>query len=121
MSAGPFLTSKYELDGGAQIVPIRVQQETVDLTDGTNDNDPPAGSVTLSLFAKARKGIREYGIGARNITISWDAAPPTGYSDDNLTIPILTQAAFAAYTVGSGVTYLATAATVVARKSEQLR
>lgn len=120
MSQGPFTTSRYELDGGT-IVPIKVQPETIALTDGTEANDPPTGAVTLSLFAKARKGNREYGIGARNITISWDAAPPAGYSDDNLTIPVLTPAAFTAYTVGTGVTYLATAATIVARKAEQLR
>ena len=120
MSAGAFVTSKYELDDGT-IVPIRVQPETLALTNGSQDNAAPTPGVTLSLFAKARKGNREYGIGARTVTISWDTAPPTGYEDDNLSIPILTPTAFSAYAVGSGVTYLGTAATVVSRKSEQLR
>lgn len=120
MSSGPFLTTKYELDNGT-IVPFKAQQETLDLTDGTVANDPPAGAVTLSLFAKASKGVREYGIGTRRITISWDSGAPAGYKDENLSISILTPAAFAAYDVGDGLTYLATACTVVSKKNEQLR
>lgn len=121
MSAGAFTLSRYELDGGTIIVPIRVQPETLALTDGTTANDPPTGAVTLSVSAKARKGTREYGIGARNITISWVAGPPTGYEDENLSIPVLSEVAYAAYTVGTEVTYLGTTATVVARKAEALR
>lgn len=120
MSAGAFEISRYEMESG-QIVPIRIQPETRMLTDGTNVNEPPTGAITLSLFARARKGNREYGIGARNITIAWDGSPPTGYADDNLPIPVLTPAAFAAYDIGDSVTYLSTAATVVGKKSEQLR
>lgn len=121
MSAGAFERSKYELDGGAVIVLIRVQPETIALTDGTVANDPPAGAVSLNLFARARKGAREYGIGARTITISWNGSPPSGYADENLIIPVLTQTAFTAYAVGDSVTYLGTPATVVSRKGEQLR
>lgn len=120
MSSGAFSLTKYEMDGG-QIVPINLQPETLALTDGTNANDAPAGAVTLSLRAKARKGTREYGIGARNITLSWNGSPPTGYNDDNLIVPVLTPAAFTAYTVGGAITYLGTAATVVSKKPEQLR
>lgn len=120
MSAGPFTTSRYELNNGT-IVPIKVQPETILFSNGTISNGPPAGAVTLSLFAKARKGNREYGIGARTVTIAWDAAPPTGYANENLTIPVLTPDTFDAYPIGEGVTYLETAATVVGRKSESLR
>ena len=120
MSAGAFVTTRYELDGGS-INPIRVQPETLALTDGTVANDPPGGAVTQSLFVKARKGTREYGIGARGITISWDSGAPAGYKDDNLFIPVMTPVAYAAYAVGDSVTYLATAATVVSRKPETLR
>ena len=120
MSAGAFETSKYELNEG-QIVPIRVQPETIAAAVGANANDPPAGNINLSLFAKARKGNREYGIGARQVTISWNAAPPAGYANENLTIPVLTPAAFAAFTLGATLTYLATPATIVGRKAENLR
>lgn len=119
MSAGSFSRAKYELDGGT-IVPIRVQPETISLTDGTNANDEPAGSVTLDVTAYARKGNRQYGIGARCITIAWSAAPPTGYEDELLQIPVLTPATFAAYAVGDTVTYLATAAEIVSKKNEVL-
>ena len=121
MSSGAFQTTRYELNDTAVIVPFRAQPETIALTNGTVANDPPAGDVTLSLFAKARKGVREYGIGTRLITISWEGSPPAGYEDDNLTIPILTVAAFNAYTVGSNVTYLGTQALVVGRTAERLR
>lgn len=121
MSSGGFENSKYELNGGATIVPIRVQPETLLFTDGSTANSAPAGAVNLSVSAKARKGNREYGIGARNVTISWDATPPTGYEDENLTVPILTEAAFADYNIGTGVTYLGAAATIVGRKAESLR
>lgn len=120
MSAGAFVTSRYELDGG-QIVPVRVQPETLEFTDGTNANDPPAGAINLSLFAKTRKGNREYGIGCRLVTISWNAAPPAGYEDENLTIPVMTPANFANYATGTVVTYLGAPATIVGRKAENLR
>lgn len=120
MSAGAFTLSKYELDGG-QISPIRIQPETLGLTDGTNANTAPAGDVDLSLFARARKGTREYGIGARFITISWNGSPPTGYKDGTLSVPVLTAAAFNAYTVGENVTYLGTTAVVVSKTAERLK
>lgn len=121
MSSGAFITTRYQLDDTTTIVPVRLQPETVAMTDGTVANDPPAGSVTLSTHAKARKGNREYGIGCRGITVSWEGSPPANYEDDNLFIPVLTPVAFAAYNVGDTVTYLATTATVVSKKSESLR
>lgn len=120
MSSGGFSRSKYELDGSAQIVPVRVQPETILLDiDGTT-NAEPAGNVTLSVTAYTRKSARQYGIGCRSITIAWNAGPPANYEDENLSIPILTVAAFAAINVGDTGTYLGTACTVVSKKSEQL-
>lgn len=121
MSTGNFLISKYELNGGSTIVPCRLQPETVALTDGTTANDPPSGPVNLSVSAKASKGNREYGIGMRCITGSWQGSPPAGYSGDNVVIPVLTEAAFAAYQIGVTLTYLGASLTVVARKEEFLR
>ena len=121
MSSGNFVLSKYEASFDTFIMPIRVQPETLDLTDGTTANDPPAGDVNLGLFARARKNSTEYGVGARSITVRWDTAPPTDYSGTTATIPVLTEAAFAAYTIGASVTYLSTAATVVGRSGEEER
>lgn len=121
MSSGDFDVSKYEASFDNFIMPIRIQPETLQLTDGTVANDAPAGNVDLGLFARARKGNSEYGVGARGVTVSWDTAPPTGYSGDSLFVPVLTEAAFSAYTIGASLTYLGAACTVVGRKSEMAR
>lgn len=122
MSQGSFEISRYEASFANFIMPIRVQPETVSLTDGTVPNDPPAGATDLPLFARARKGNTEYGVGARSITISFaPGSEPTGYSGDSLNVPVLTEAAFAAYSIGDTVTYLGATGTVVGRKSETFR
>lgn len=120
MSAGGFERSKYELDGGATIVPVRVQPETLLLTIDGTANSAPAGNVTLSVTAYTRKSSRQYGIGCRSVSVSWNAAPPAGYEDENLSIPVLTVAAFAAMNVGDTGTYLGQPVTVVSKKSETL-
>lgn len=120
MSSGTFTITRYELNSGS-IQPIRLQPETLALTNGTEANDPPAGATTNSQFVRARKGTREYGVGARGITISWDGNPPANYADENLRIPVLTPTAFDAYGVGDSVTYLGTAATVVSKQEESVR
>lgn len=120
MSSGSFTTTKYELDNGT-VVPFRAQPETLLFTSGGTANDEPAGAVTLSLFAKANKGTREYGIGTRRITISWEGSPPTDYADENLNISIMQSSVFDGYNVGDTATYLGTTCTIVAKKAEQLR
>lgn len=120
MSSGGFTNARYELNGGGTIVPIKVQPETLALTDGSVVNAAPTGNVTLEVTAYARKNKRQYGIGARYVTLSWDGSPPTGYDDDNVTVPVLTVAAYNAYVRGSTMTYLGEACTVVSRTDEQL-
>lgn len=121
MSAGGFVLSRYEMNNGT-VVPIQVQPETVALTNGTVANAATANPVTLSVRAKARKGNREYGIGARNISITFNGALPDGYkAGEILTVPILTEAAWNAYQPGGTVTYLGETATIISQKSEQLR
>lgn len=123
MSAGPFDRSRYEADAGngGTIHPIRIQPETAGLTIGGIANDPPTGVANSPFAARARKGKREYGLGARVVTIAWDTTPPAGYSMETLTIPVLTPAAFAAYIPDSTGTYLGTACKVVSRGPENLR
>lgn len=120
MSSGNFVRSRYVMDGG-QIVPIQVQPETIALTVEGTANAATTDAVTLSVSAKARKGNTEYGIGARNITISWEGSPPAGYADENLTIPILQPTVFDGINVSDTANYLGTACVVVSKKSEQLR
>lgn len=119
MSSGTFSRSKYELDGGI-VCPIRVQPETLALDIDGATNDAPAGNVTLSVSVYARKGKREYGIGARNIVIAFTAGAPAGYKDEPLSVPILTPAVFTGINVGDTGTYLGSACEVISKAQEVL-
>ena len=123
MSAGEFERSKYEasVDNGGGIYPIRVQPETTLLAIAGTANDPPAGAVDQRVTAKASKGKREYGVGPRQVVLAWTGAPPTDYSGDNVTVPVLTPGAFADYTIGATGTYLGAACEVVSRLPESVR
>lgn len=120
MSSGAFLLTKYELNGGATIVPIRVQPDTVSFDVGGTTNAAVGGAINLSVSAYTRKSTRSYGIGARGVTISWNGSAPADYEDENLSIPILSEAFFNNVNVGDNATYLGTACTIVSKKQEQL-
>lgn len=120
MSAGQFVRSRYQSDDG-EIYPIRVQPETVSANIGAA-NTAPAGVTTQSQFAKARKGNREYGIGARSVTVAFTAQPPAGYAaNQTYRVPVLTIAAFDAAVVGGTGTYLGTAIEIVSKSPERVR
>lgn len=121
MSMGAFVISKYEDDDG-EIHPIRVQPETLALQLGSTANAAPAGAVTDNQRAKVTKGAREYGIGARTVTITFGATPPTGYRPYSyITLPVLVQATWDAITDGSAVTYQTTAGTVSYKTAERIK
>lgn len=120
MSAGAFSRSRYQTDEG-EIHPIRVQPETI-LANVGAANTAPTGSVTQSAFAKVSKGRREYGIGARSVSVIFTATPPVGYKlDQTYRIPILTPTAFSAALVGGTGTYLSTAIEIISKNTEQIR
>lgn len=120
MSAGQFVRSRYQANDG-EIYPIRVQPETVSANIGAA-NTAPAGATTQSQFAKARKGVREYGIGARSVTVAFTGALPDGYAaNQSYRIPVLTAAAFDAAVVGGTGTYLAAPIEIVSKTPERVR
>ncbi len=124
MSAGVFVQSRYQsnADVGGGIYPIRVQPETLLLDIGGTVNAPPAGVADQPIFARARKGTREYGVGARAVRLRFDVGDiPTGYSGDEVVVPIMTPAAFTAATPGATGTYLGSGVTVVSRLPERIR
>lgn len=124
MSAGEFTQSRYEAntDVGGGIYPIRVQPETLLLTLGGVANDPPAGASDQAIFARARKGTREYGVGARAVRLRFTGAtPPAGYSGDEVTVPIMTPTLFAAANPGTVGVYLEAPVVVVSRLPERVR
>lgn len=131
MSAGRFLISRYEstelqVGGNPAILPIRVQPESTLFAAGTA-NLPPTGATTLPVYAKVSKTRREFGISPRKVVLSWVTdtngipQPPATYSGDDITIPVLTQAAYNAYVPGTTGTYLGTGVVVKARIPEQVR
>lgn len=121
MSAGQFVLSKYETDNG-DIVPIRVQPETLALTDGMKANAAPTAAVSAGFpSAQVSAGRRSLGINARKVSLRFTAAPPDGYAPNGiLSVPVLKVDTFAAYTKGASVTYLEKAAVVVGRSPETI-
>jgi hypothetical protein len=123
MSAGDFSSdAKYE-DNAGLIYRIRVQPETLALTDGTTANASPAGAITEKVRARARLGRREYGVRARYVTVRFTGTLPDGYSGEDLNVPVMTQAAFNAYTATVGVTgtYLGAPIEFIGGENEKIR
>ena len=122
MSSGAFVNSIYQMDAGT-FASIRVQPETLQLSVGGSANAPGAGPVDFPLRAKGSKTVREYGLGARGVTIKFPVGgAPTGYKDDSpITLPVLTQAVYNAAVPGAVIQYLGSTAELVGRTPERLR
>lgn len=122
MSQGEFVNSFYETDtgNGGDVVRCRVQPETLAATIAGVVNAGNTGPATIPGSAKASKGIREYGIGMRSVTLRWTGAPPTGYSGDDVRIPVLMEATYIDWTLGATGTYLGAAVEVVGRNPERI-
>lgn len=122
MSSGNFVSTKYQLDtgNGGYICRARVQQETLDATFASTENAVPSGAVNLAISAQSAKGKREFGIGMRYVVIRFTGEPPTGYSGDDVRIPVLSPTTYAAWVPEATGTYLSTAAKIVKRFAEDL-
>jgi len=123
MSAGEFERSLYELDtgNGGGIAPCLVQPETLAATIGGTENLAPAGPPTLPNSARMIGPRRAVGINSRYVTLEWTGAPPTGYSGDNVRIPVMQESTYADWTVGQTGTYLGAGVVVVGRNPERIR
>lgn len=122
MSAGSFIRSFYETNGGA-ICRVRVQPETELATIGGQVNDAPAGPPTVSTTAKVSKGRREYGIGVRKIGFIFDPGQePDDYKLGSVIyIPVMTRARYDAQVVGAPVTYLNGTGICISKLEESIR
>lgn len=117
MSSGAFNLAKYESDSGV-IYNIRIQPETQAFSAQAG---VIAGAVTGEPSAIAKGSRRGFGVNARNVRIRFTATPPAGYEPgQTLTVPILTQTAWAAILKGAAVTYLGTAAIVTGKTPEYI-
>lgn len=120
MSAGPFVTTRYQATNG-DIHPIRVQEETDDAVIEGVTNNPPAGAVTNRIRVKISKNKGEYGISPTFVNVRFTAAPPTGYSQNQTyRIAALTPAFSAAAVDSATGTYLGTACVVISTTSEDV-
>lgn len=119
MSSGAFTIAGYETDN-ADIVPIRVQPETLTAVLGTANASAGATFATGFPSAQVSKGKRAIGINARTVSIRLTAAL-AGYKVDSiLRVPVMTQARYAALGRGTAVTYLGTAGVVTGKSPETI-
>lgn len=122
MSAGQFIRSFYETNGGA-IARIRVQPETELANLGGAVNDAPAGPPTVATTVKVSKSRRGYGIGPRKVGLVFDAGEaPEGYEPGNIYyVPVMTRAVYDGCVVGGVATYLGGTADIVSKLEESIK
>lgn len=119
MSSGQFTIAGYSTDN-ADIVPIRVQPETLTATLGSANAS--AGSTFAAGFPSAQvsQSKRALGINARTVSIRL-TAELEGYKPDSiLRVPVMTKARWDALGKGSTVTYQGTAGVVVGKSPEKI-
>lgn len=123
MSAGNFEDGKYEDDSG-NVYLCRRQPETSDLILNGQANVDPTGDIDQPIAARLTGSSRRYGVKARQVRIRFTAAPPAGYSpDDILTVPVFTLDAFNTMKAVRGATgtYLGTAVKLVGVSNESVK
>lgn len=98
--AGKFIISNYERDDTTN-GPIKIQAETI-----TTWNQAAVGS-RVGAFIRARGSKKAYGTRARMVTLSRKLGDGGDYNTAtvNVSVPILTLAAYAALSDGQIVTY----------------
>lgn len=122
MSSGEFTRTFYGLDtgNGGGIVRARVQPETLAATIDSVANAGATGPASVPITARANGGNSEFGVNMRTVTLAFTGTVPDGYAGDNVRIPVLQEATYAAWTIGSTGTYLGQAVEVVGRSPERV-
>lgn len=124
MSSGAFTITTYQASyDTAEIHPIAVQPETLDLTIGAVANAAPVGERTSPISAVVSRGKRSAGLNARTVTVRFneDAAPANYLERATITLPWLNESTFGAIARGDAATYLAAACQVVGKSAETAR
>lgn len=122
MSAGPFQTVGYETNDG-NVVPIRIQPETLALTLAATANAAPAGAILAGWpSAQVGQGKRSLGINARTVTFRFtDGNAPAGYKNlSPITLPVLQDGVWAAYKKGDLGTYQGAPIEFVGKNNEKI-
>lgn len=115
MSSGPFVNSKYELDDNS-ICSIRVQPETLTAVGGA-----PTGATTLDGFARVGGSRRTYGIHARGIRLVRTIGTGDTAARRYNFLPVLTQTAYATFTIGETVNYGGVDWTISSKVPEKIK
>lgn len=115
MSAGAFVNTFYSTDKGGTCN-MRVQPETLTFSlQGT----PEIGPADQEASVKVQGSRRSTGIIARKVRVRFTGTVPTGYlAGSTLSIPILTQVAYAAISKGDTGTYLGSDIRVLGKTPE---
>jgi len=103
MSNGAFTNSKYETNDG-NVVPIKLQPETLTLTVAGTANAAPAGAVDAGWpSADVSRSRRAIGIHCRSISVKV-TTPASGYEDNGLIrVPIMTASVWDGAVKGAAV------------------
>lgn len=120
MSAGRFVSARYESDTLGFIMAARVQPETKQLVLGGATNEDAGTTVTLPLRVNISGGRNSLGVKPRTVTLKWVVDPPTGYeANGRLVVPILTKTLWDSIDedITTG-TYLGVACVVVGKTPE---
>ena len=107
MSAGSPIITGYEDDNG-NIHSVQIQPETLSLTLNSVANAAPTTAIDPTrVSARVSGGRHSLGLNARIVRFRFSTATvPAGYNANTpLTLPVLTQTAFAAYGRGTTGTY----------------
>ncbi len=99
MSAGAYATGTVYEDNFGGKWKIKVQPETLTFTVGTNANASASGvAVPNTPSVSVSKGRRSIGINARLVRFTFTTVTPPGYlAGATISLPVMTPAAFAAY------------------------
>lgn len=121
MSTGVFTTARYTTDDG-NIVPIRVQPETLTAVLGTANAGATAEPTPGFPSAQVSQSRRALGINARTVSIKFEAgSEPAGYAPGSiLRVPVMTKARYDALSKGSTVTYQTATGSVAGKSPEKI-
>lgn len=102
MSAGAFIKNAIYQDNFGNLYPIRVQPETLALTINGVANAQAAGPLPPNLpSVSVSRGRQSNGVNAKLVRIAFTTVTPPGYlANGTIALPVLTNAAFAAYSPG---------------------
>lgn len=115
MSAGAFVSTFYSTDKG-NTCNMRVQPETLSFDLQGTPEIGPADQEASVIVSGTRKTA---GVIARKVRVRFTGTVPTGYlPGSTLSIPILTQLAYAAITKGDTGTYLSSPVRVIGKTPE---